>query len=84
MTNILVEGGARLLGALFDAGQIDEVHAFVAPKLIGGSSAPGAIGGAGADLMAKALSLSSPRIEQCGADVYVHGRVSRDDNPTAR
>ncbi len=81
MTNVLVEGGARLLGGLFDAGQIDEVHAFVAPKLIGGSSAPGAIGGAGVDLMAKALSLSSPHIEQCGTDVYVHGRVARNDSP---
>ena len=37
MTNILVEGGGQLLGSLLDLGQIDEVHAFIAPKLIGGS-----------------------------------------------
>ena len=47
MTNVLVEGGSRLLGSLLDARQIDEVHVFVAPKLFGGESAPAAIGGAG-------------------------------------
>ena len=77
MTNILVEGGAQLLGSLLDLGQIDEVHAFIAPKLIGGSSAVGAIGGAGADLMAHAQGLSSPQIEQRGDDVYIHGRIAR-------
>ena len=38
MTNVLVEGGGQLLGSLLDAGQIDEVHAFIAPKLIGGTA----------------------------------------------
>ena len=40
MTNVLVEGGSQLLGSLFDAGEIDEVHVFIAPKLIGGPAAP--------------------------------------------
>ena len=39
LTNVLVEGGSRLLGSLFDARQIDEVHVFIAPKLCGGESA---------------------------------------------
>ncbi len=39
MTNILIEGGSKLLGALFDAGAIDEVHVFIAFKLIGGAAA---------------------------------------------
>jgi diaminohydroxyphosphoribosylaminopyrimidine deaminase/5-amino-6-(5-phosphoribosylamino)uracil reductase len=38
-TNILVEGGGTLLGSLFDAGEIDEVHAFIAPQIIGGREA---------------------------------------------
>ncbi|MCH7946042.1 MAG: dihydrofolate reductase family protein, partial [Armatimonadetes bacterium] len=36
MTNILVEGGSRLLGSLLDARLIDEVHLFIAPKIVGG------------------------------------------------
>jgi diaminohydroxyphosphoribosylaminopyrimidine deaminase/5-amino-6-(5-phosphoribosylamino)uracil reductase len=78
MTNILVEGGGQVLGSLLDLDQIDEVHAFIAPKLIGGTSAVGPVGGTGADLMAQALSLSSPRIEQRGSDVYIHGRIARE------
>src|SRR6476660_489346 len=36
MTNVLFEGGASLLGSLFDARLIDEAHVFIAPKLFGG------------------------------------------------
>ncbi len=77
MTNLLVEGGSQLLGSLFDADQIDEVHAFIAPKLIGGHEAPSPIGGAGIDLMARAAELDDPQIEPSGSDLYIHGRVAR-------
>jgi diaminohydroxyphosphoribosylaminopyrimidine deaminase/5-amino-6-(5-phosphoribosylamino)uracil reductase len=77
MTNVLVEGGSRLFGSLFDAGQIDEVHTFIAPKLIGGEQAPSAVGGTGVARMTDALNLASPQIKQCGTDVYVHGRIAR-------
>ena len=45
MTNVLVEGGGKLLGSLFDAGLVDEVHVFVAPKLVGGQAAPTPLAG---------------------------------------
>jgi diaminohydroxyphosphoribosylaminopyrimidine deaminase/5-amino-6-(5-phosphoribosylamino)uracil reductase len=77
MTNVLVEGGSQLLGELFDAGQVDEVHAFIAPKIAGGRKAPSPAGGAGVDLMAKALHLAEPVIEQSGSDVYIRGRIVR-------
>jgi diaminohydroxyphosphoribosylaminopyrimidine deaminase/5-amino-6-(5-phosphoribosylamino)uracil reductase len=77
MTNVLVEGGARLLGSLLDAGQIDEVHVFIAPKLIGGASATSPIGGEGIGEMSEALSLKHLEVEQVGSDVYLHGRVLR-------
>jgi diaminohydroxyphosphoribosylaminopyrimidine deaminase/5-amino-6-(5-phosphoribosylamino)uracil reductase len=77
MTNVLVEGGAGVLGSLLELDEIDEVHAFVAPKLVGGRDAPGPIGGAGLDLLANALPLVDPQIERCGSDAYVHGRVRR-------
>lgn len=38
ITSVLVEGGAGLLGALFDAGQVDRVAYFYAPKVIAGVS----------------------------------------------
>jgi diaminohydroxyphosphoribosylaminopyrimidine deaminase/5-amino-6-(5-phosphoribosylamino)uracil reductase len=75
ITNLLVEGGATVLGEFFDARQIDEVHAFIAPKIIGGARSPTPIASSGVDLMAQALALASPTIEQVGHDVYVHGRL---------
>lgn len=76
MTNVLVEGGGQLLGSLFDAGQIDEVHAFVAAKLVGGQHAPPPVGGAGVELMSQARTLQHPIIECLDDDVYLHGRLA--------
>jgi diaminohydroxyphosphoribosylaminopyrimidine deaminase/5-amino-6-(5-phosphoribosylamino)uracil reductase len=76
MTNVLVEGGGQVLGALLDAGEIDEVHAFIAPKLIGGAG-PGPLAGHGHSKMADALRLVTPKVETIGEDVYVHGRLRR-------
>lgn len=76
MTNILVEGGPTLLGALFDARQIDEVHAFLAPKLFGGHRAPSPIAGQGIDQVAAALQLRNFTIQQVGPDFYLRGRTA--------
>ena len=75
LTNLLVEGGGQLLGSLFDAGEIDEVHAFVAAKLVGGRDAPSPVGGWGVEQMSQAWALQKPIVEQLGDDLYVHGRL---------
>ena len=77
MTNVLLEAGGRLLGSFFDAGQIDEVHAFIAPKLIGGLSAASPFAGAGVERMSDALLLDEPNVRTLGDDVYISGRVRR-------
>jgi diaminohydroxyphosphoribosylaminopyrimidine deaminase / 5-amino-6-(5-phosphoribosylamino)uracil reductase len=77
MTNVLVEGGSKLLGALFDAGAIDEVHVFIAPKLIGGANSPSPIAGAGLEKIAAALSVTDIELRHVGEDIYLHGRIVR-------
>lgn len=77
MTNVLVEGGGRLLGLLFDGGAVDEVHVFIAPKIAGGTAALSPVGGVGVERMADALRLADIAIEELEGDVYVHGRVGR-------
>ena len=79
MTNVLVEGGGKVLGGLMDLGEIDEVHAFVAPKIVGGAAAPGPVGGSGAGLMSEAKQLFSMEFENLDGDLYVRGRLSRPD-----
>jgi diaminohydroxyphosphoribosylaminopyrimidine deaminase/5-amino-6-(5-phosphoribosylamino)uracil reductase len=73
MTNVLVEGGARVLGAFYEAHAIDEVHVFIAPKLIGGEDAPSAIGGSGVESIAEAMQLSRVAIEDVDGDIYLRG-----------
>lgn len=59
MTNVLVEGGGRVLGGFFDRRLADEAHVYVAPLLIGGQGAPTALEGDGPQRIAEALRLSS-------------------------
>lgn len=76
MTNVLIEGGAGLLGSLLDAREIDEVHVFIAPRLIGGSTALGPIGGHGVATIGEGMRLTNWEIEQSGEDWLIHGRLS--------
>ena len=76
MTNVLVEGGGRLLGSLFDARLIDEVHVFIAPKLAGGGEAPGPIAGRGVEAISAALALEDIAVREIAGDIYIHGRIA--------
>ena len=71
-TNVLVEGGAGLLGTVLD-GAADEFHIFIAPKLIGGNAALSPIGGIGSAVLADALALKRVTFVASGEDIYVHG-----------
>ncbi len=77
LTNVLVEGGSELLGSLFDADAIDEVHVFIAPKLIGGRQAISPVAGQGIEKIATALQLAELEVRHVGEDIYLHGRVNR-------
>lgn len=73
---VLVEGGGRILGAFFDAGLVDRVAAFIAPVVIGGSTAPGPVGGAGVERVAEAWRLEKLRTRVLGKDLLMEGTVS--------
>ena len=84
LTNVLVEGGGRVLGSLLDARAIDEVHVFIAPKLVGGASAATAVAGRGIAEMSAALRLESPQVRQVGDDTYITARCSADSSRGSR
>lgn len=68
-TNVLVEGGAKTLGAFFDENLVDEVHLFVAPKLVG--SGTSAVIGRGRELMAECGGWRTESIENIDGDAYL-------------
>jgi diaminohydroxyphosphoribosylaminopyrimidine deaminase/5-amino-6-(5-phosphoribosylamino)uracil reductase len=78
LTNVLIEGGSRLLGGFFDTRLIDEVHTFIAPKLVGGATALTPLSGEGLVSIPVGPSIDEPAIELPGGDIYIHGPVRRD------
>jgi diaminohydroxyphosphoribosylaminopyrimidine deaminase/5-amino-6-(5-phosphoribosylamino)uracil reductase len=83
MTNVLVEGGANVLGSFFDARAVDEVHVFIAPKIVGGVAALGPVFGQGVERIADALQLAAWEFERIGDDILLHGwgRVASERGP---
>lgn len=75
VTNMILEGGETLIGSFFDARYIDEVHTFIAPKIIGGENAVSPVGGTGLADMATAYRLNEVAVTTCGQDVCIRGRV---------
>jgi diaminohydroxyphosphoribosylaminopyrimidine deaminase/5-amino-6-(5-phosphoribosylamino)uracil reductase len=75
VTHVLVEGGSRLMGSLFDDHLVDKVMAFIAPIIIGGEGARSAIGGYGVEKVTDALHLANLRWEKFGEDVLATGYV---------
>ncbi len=76
MTNILVEGGSAVLGSFRDTpGALDEVHVFIAPRLLGGSEAKTPVGGVGAPVLAEGLPLKGWRVQTVEDNILVEGWV---------
>jgi diaminohydroxyphosphoribosylaminopyrimidine deaminase/5-amino-6-(5-phosphoribosylamino)uracil reductase len=81
VVSLLVEGGAELAGSLLATRLADELHAFIAPILLGPRGRPGAVDWAGPDSPSDAPRLRRPRWELCGDDAYVRGAL---EFPSAR
>lgn len=70
-TNLFVEGGNQVLGALFDQELIDEVRVFVAPTLLGGDQAYSPLGGLGAKAPWTRWGDKQPCVRTVGTDVLI-------------
>ena len=68
---VLVEGGGGLLSQLLGWDCVDQVHAYVAPKMVGGRFAPTPVGGAGRAFMAEAWRFGEMRGEPVGEDLLL-------------
>jgi diaminohydroxyphosphoribosylaminopyrimidine deaminase/5-amino-6-(5-phosphoribosylamino)uracil reductase len=76
LNGVLVEGGPTVHGAFADAKLVDKVVFFVAPLLIGGVDAKGAIAGRGPAKLADALSLQRTTVSSVGRDLMIVGYCS--------
>jgi diaminohydroxyphosphoribosylaminopyrimidine deaminase/5-amino-6-(5-phosphoribosylamino)uracil reductase len=67
--SLLVEGGSGIAAAFLQQRLLDRLTFIIAPKLIGGESAPTPIGGQGIASMTEAIALKEPTVRMLGTDV---------------
>ena len=72
---ILLEGGGILLEAFLREHLVDEIFAFIAPKLVGGKDAKTPVEGEGIELMSDAIMLKDLQVEHVGNDLLVHSII---------
>jgi diaminohydroxyphosphoribosylaminopyrimidine deaminase / 5-amino-6-(5-phosphoribosylamino)uracil reductase len=70
--HVLLEGGPTLAGAFVEARCVDEVIAYLAPKLLG--AGPAALGDAGISTIAEAITLEVDSVTRVGGDVKIVAR----------
>ena len=73
--SLLVEGGSEVHASFFAQSLVDKVHAYIAPRVIGGREAPSPLGGTGVERLAEAISLRELDATRLGADVLITGYV---------
>ena len=77
MTNLLVEGGGRVLGSFLDADEVDAVDVYLAPLLEGGEHPFTPARGTGRARMADAARLATQEVSIIDGDVRVRGTLPR-------
>lgn len=76
ITSVLIEGGGEVNAAAIASGVVDKVLCFIAPKLIGGTDAPGPLGGEGICALADAPRLHNVTaipVKDGDGDIFVQG-----------
>ena len=74
MTNVLVEGGGKLLGMFLAEDLIDETQVYIASKLLGGERAPTPVGGLGIAKLADAIQLQAQPPQMLDGDALMVAR----------
>ncbi len=69
--SLLLEGGPHLAGAFFEAGEVDWLTLFLAPIVLGGKSARGAVEGSGVEKVADAYRALRMQSDRIGDDLLI-------------
>ncbi len=75
VTSLLIEGGGTTHASAFEAGIVDKVMFFIAPKIVGGRDAVTPVEGQGIALMDDAIALDDVQVRLVGEDILVEGYV---------
>lgn len=80
--SILLEGGATLNYAALEAGIVDKVQVYLAPKIIGGKDSPTPVGGEGIERLQEAFPVERLTSRMVGEDLFIEGylKKAKSDN----
>lgn len=73
--SILLEGGSEINFSCLQEGIVDKVRIYIAPKILGGNNAKGAVGGRGVSEMIDSFNIENIDISTIGSDILVEGYV---------
>lgn len=73
--SVMIEGGGTTHASAFEAGIVDKVMFFVAPKIIGGRDAISAVEGDGAAYLSEAVQLERMTCRPAGGDLVIAAYV---------
>ncbi|WP_303857915.1 RibD family protein, partial [Aminicella lysinilytica] len=73
--SLIIEGGGTLNWAALEAGIVDRLQVYVAPKIFGGIEAKGPVGGLGIALPNGAFRLENSRITNIESDILIESQV---------
>ncbi|NJD57400.1 MAG: bifunctional diaminohydroxyphosphoribosylaminopyrimidine deaminase/5-amino-6-(5-phosphoribosylamino)uracil reductase RibD [Nitrospirae bacterium] len=76
ITSVLIEGGASLNSSCLEAGIVDKVMFFIAPKIIGGKDSFPAVGGKVFRSLNNAVLLRRTRVRRLGDDFLFEGYLT--------
>jgi diaminohydroxyphosphoribosylaminopyrimidine deaminase/5-amino-6-(5-phosphoribosylamino)uracil reductase len=76
ITELLVEGGGTIHGAMLDARSADALACYIAPVVLGGVDAPMAFGGEGIASLDRAHRLRNTRVDWLDRDIKVTGEFA--------
>lgn len=82
LTSLLIEGGSRVIGSALNAGIVDKVFLFYAPKILGGDDGIPICRGTGPELMKDSIKLKDMKVCQSGSDIMIEAYVN-DENALA-
>ncbi len=71
--SVLLEGGGTLNASALEVGIVDKVMFFVAPKIMGGTSALTAVEGCGRELVKDSIVLKEVTVEPVAEDILIQG-----------
>ncbi|HPO14792.1 MAG TPA: bifunctional diaminohydroxyphosphoribosylaminopyrimidine deaminase/5-amino-6-(5-phosphoribosylamino)uracil reductase RibD [Candidatus Hydrogenedentes bacterium] len=77
ITYLLIEGGGTTHASAFEAGVVDKVWIFIAPKIIGGRDAITPVEGEGVATMDEAIELTNMQVRPIGPDLLVEAYVKK-------